>query len=82
MSHRWDWICYNAQTWRTKRQASCHCCLATVGARSKSLWWQADVELNRVGERKEMFGRDGSLARAGGGVDVQVFVSYYGMLSL
>lgn len=25
---------------------------------AKSLWWQADVELSEVGERKEIFGRD------------------------
>lgn len=47
--------------------------------RAKSPWWQADVELGGVGERKEIFGRDVSLAGTGGGVDVQVFVSYFWM---
>jgi len=47
---------------------------------AKSPWWQADVELGGVGERKEIFVRDVSLAGTGGGVDVQVFISYFWMM--
>lgn len=65
----------------SKRQASCHCCLATVGATEPNPRG-GKLMLNKAewGERKEIFGRDVSLAGAGGGGgDVQVFISYFWM---